>query len=182
MLVNCVTVNALGICIHGITQSSGTGWEAVQKELAQRRYLGYCRFVGSCRTYPGIWRCSEDQLRLGHNLSQVDRRTRCTYKVYFPVSSPLPSIFSGSSHEQFSMCITINIVSLHLPPSQSPIPWEYIQSLSATCIMAAPQLCSPPQQPALSRNMGQSRWAVLAWQSWATELDSMRGASTAPPS
>lgn len=44
------------------------------------------------------------------------------YKVYFLVSSPLPSTFSGSSDKQFSMCITISIVSLHLPPSQSPIP------------------------------------------------------------
>jgi len=34
MLVNCVTVDALGICIHGIPQSSGTSWEAVQEDLA----------------------------------------------------------------------------------------------------------------------------------------------------
>lgn len=167
MLVNDATMDAFGIRTYGILVLSVVCWEAVQEDLVSLQLSvniwATTDLARSCKTYPGIWKLSEDELIFvtGRQEDQM-----CVQNLFCGLFSPLfyhlrkfcRTVFHLHDHKH-------DLLASSSQQRFHPT-WGYIQSLTDTCIVSVPQLGTPTQLPAPSQNRGQSSQAVLAQESW----------------
>lgn len=139
--------------------TEGTSWQLSRDIWAA---LDLSEVTKSIQGFGTSLRIGSDQATLCHMQTGGPN----TYKEYSLASSPFPSTFSGSSDE-CSTPINLSTVFLHVQ-SKSHLDWGYFQTLSVTCIVAAPQLCSLSLLPAPPKAW--IRTAGLSWHGRAGPL------------